>query len=235
MNRLFRSNLIRIVLGAALLALASGCATNRKPVQLPYTFPTRATASPDAPAAEIANVTDTREDRSLDMFLSERTPDFLRKAFAAEFEAAGTFARVAITSGAATGPAPLVIDLALKDVSWAVPNHEKMVKTAFWTSLLTGGLGGLAYGSTDTPVFGHAALVVKVTERSSGRVLFNETVETLHEEKMAKLKSDTLGARSQVMAAALKGTLVKAAGAVRKSRETGAAATPAPATSGAAP
>jgi hypothetical protein len=209
----------------AIAAFASGCAANRQPIQLPYPMPAmgQATTSAATPTAEIVTVTDTRVDRSLDMFLSERPDDFLRRAVAAELEAGGAFAHV--TPKAATPSAAAVgIDLELKDLSWAVPNHEGIVKTAFWTSFLTGGLGGLAYGSTDTLVFGRAVIALKVTERAGGQVIFNETVDAMQEEKIAKLKCDTLETRSRVMAVALKKVLTKATQAVLKARAS--AATP---------
>ena len=216
----------------AALLLAGGCATTRQPIQLPYAFPAAVKPAPAAasvaPTAEIVQVTDTREDRSLDMFLNERPTEFLRKALAAELEAAGAFARVALHEPTPAA-APIAIDLELKDLSWTVPNHKAMVKTAFWTSLLTGGLGGLAYGSTETPVFGHAVLVVKITERASGRVLFSDKIETLHEEKMAKLKSDSLETRARMMAAAMKTTLTKATAAALKACAPHPSTPPAPA------
>lgn len=169
--------------------------------------------NPAGPSAEITTVQDTREDRSLDEFLSEKPVDFVRKALAAEFVDCGTFANVGLLAG--TPPtADLLIEANLREMSWAVPNHAGMVKTAFWTSFLTGGLGGLAYGSTDTPVYGHASIHLKLTQRATGLVVLDQTFDAVHEEHMAKLKCDSLETRARVMALALKAVLVKAAKAI---------------------
>lgn len=217
---------IRALVFALAGLLIGGCATAPRTVQLPYAFPVGTpTAAAAAPTAEIVSVTDSREDRSFDRFMNEQPTEILRKALAAELEAGGAFSRVA-RQGAPIGGAAVTIDVVLHDLSWAVPNHEGIVKTAFWTSFLTGGLGGLAYGATDTPVFGHAVVALKITERASGRVILAEKLDAVHEEKTAKLKCDSLETRARVMAAALKAVLLKATLATAKAR---AAASPPPA------
>lgn len=208
----------RTCLAAGLVTLTfwlSGCATNHPVVKLPYEMPAMRTPV-EAPAGRIASVVDirdAREDRSLDMFLDEPPKAFVRKALAAELTAAGAMQAVSTENDSA---AAIGIEADLNELSWAVPNHEKMMKTAFWTSFLTGGLGGLAYGSTDTPVYGHASIKLKLTERSTGRVLLDENFDALHEERTAKLKCDSLETRARVMAAALKAALVKATQAVAR-------------------
>lgn len=208
-----------LTLAASLALLAGGCATQRPVVTLPYAMPALGTAPAKAAVnrtAQIGTVTDTREDRSLDMFLSEPPVDFLRKALAAELVAGGAFAQVGTASGETPNPS-LVVTLELRELSWAVPNHAGMVKTAFWTSFLTGGIGGIAYGSTDTPVFGRAVVAVKLTEPGTGRIVLDQAFDALHEEHTIKLKCDSLETRARVMAAALKAVLVKTTQALASS------------------
>lgn len=210
-----------------LAAFFSGCASAPKKIQMPYALPAApAVAATATPEAEVTAISDKRQDRSIDAYLEESPVELLRKALAAELQAGGAFASV--TAQAAQPAAPLTIEVELRDLSWAVPNHKAMIQTAFWTSFLTGGLGGLAYGSTDTPVFGHAALVLKITDRATGKVLFNETLDVVHEEKMAKLKCDTPTTKAKVMAAALKAALIKGTAGVKKAREVTPATTPTP-------
>jgi hypothetical protein len=195
----------------------SGCASSRQIVRLPYEMPASGTvvASAAAPSAIITTVSDSRDNLLLNQFLEEPPSDFLRKALAAELRSTGALSQV--TPRPESAPPhreDFVIEMELRDVSWAVPNHDKMAKTAFWTSFLTGGLGGLAYGSTGTPVYGHAAIGVKLTDRATGKVFFDETLDAVYEEKIAKLKCDTPTTQSRVMAAALKSAIKKTAAAV---------------------
>jgi hypothetical protein len=61
-------------------------------------------------------------------------------------------------------------------------------------------------------------MIVRVTDRATGKIVFNDKVDALHEEKIAKLKCDSLETRARVMATALKTVLVKATQAVLKAR-----------------
>jgi hypothetical protein len=195
----------------------SGCASSRQIVRLPYEMPASRTtvASLTAPSAIITTVGDARDNLLLNQFLDEPPTDFLRKALAAELLSSGAFSQVTPRpEGAPPHRENFVIEMELRDVSWAVPNHGKIVKTAFWASFLTGGIGGLAYGSTETPVYGHAAIGVKLTARATGKVLLDETLEATCEEKAAKLKCDTPTTQSRVMAAALRNAVKKSAAAM---------------------
>ena len=199
----------------ALVAFAGGCAANRQLIQLPYEMPAVGTANASAPTAEVVNVSDAREDRGVDGFLQDRPAEFVGKAVMAELESAGLF-----QAPKANTQAAMHIDVRLNDLSWAVPNHDSMMKTAFWTSFLTGGLGGLAYGSTDTPVFGRASLNLRITERATGKVYFDDKIEVVHQEKMAKLKCDTPKTQAHMIAAALADAMAKMKTAVAKAMQT---------------
>lgn len=62
----------------------------------------------------------------------------------------------------------------------------------------------MAYGSTDTPVYGRAALSLKATRLADRAVLFEHRADAVHEEKKAKFSSDTLETRLHMSATALK-------------------------------
>lgn len=212
---MFRASRLAIVT-AVIVSWAlglGGCAHQPTTVALPYEAPVMgATAQTSRPAGLLTGVQDARQDWSLDSFLKEPVADFTRRMLAAELVANGAFASVQEKPGDVSGG--VLIEASLGELSWMVPNHSRMVKTAFWTSFLTGGLGGLAYGATETPVFGHAAIHLKLTDRATAKVLLDQSFDAVHEEHIAKLKSDTLETRTRVMGAALKATLVKAAKAV---------------------
>jgi hypothetical protein len=217
--KILRSTLL--VAAAWLGLFLGGCATQRPAIALPYEFP--ATGSPAAglPTARVTTVTDHREDRTLDPLLSDKPVELVQKAIEAELAAKGVYA---FTSSGNESAFAIHIAADLREMSWAVPNHSKMVKTAFWTSFLTGGIGGLAYGSTDTPVFGRAVVHLKLTEPSTGRVVLDQAFDAVHEERMAKLKCDLPQTRARMMAAALKAALVKATAALSPATAAGAPA-----------
>ena len=198
------------ILLAIVVLFLSGCATNRAIVSLPYTMPALGddTPSPSSEYTGAIKVIDYRQERSVDMFLSEPVDEFVTKALEAELSSIGAFASI-LPQGSRPAPDYLV-EIYLHEITWAVPNHKGMVKTAFWTSFLTGGVGGLIYGSTDTPVFGHVSVDLKIKESSTNTIVLEESLEGLHEEKIAKLKSDTLTTKARVIAMALKNALVKA-------------------------
>ncbi len=202
-----------VIITAVILGWAlglGGCAHQPTTVALPYEAPVvGGTDHGSRPIGLLTGVKDARPDWSVDSFLKEPVADFTRRMLAAELVASGAFANVQEKPGDVSGG--IQIEASLGELSWMVPNHSRMVKTAFWTSFLTGGLGGLAYGATETPVFGHASLHLKLTDRTTSKVLLDRSFDAVHEERIAKLKSDTIETRTRVMGAALKATLVKAA------------------------
>ncbi|MBI5382197.1 MAG: hypothetical protein HZA31_09890 [Opitutae bacterium] len=208
MRNLKTIRLIGIIVIAAGIMLFSGCATAPRKTAYPYEYPSIAATKPDAPTAALVDFTDKREDRSQDAIFSETPVTLLSKALNAELLAGGVFSKIEIGSQSAGGTRWL-IEGELQDLSWAVPNHGAIVKTAFWTSFLTGGIGGLAYGATETPVFGRAKLLIRVVDRTSGKALVSEVLESVYEERMAKLKCDTPNTRGRVMTMALKQVLLK--------------------------
>ena len=199
---MIRSASIMFMLVALLLG---GCASNRQAIYLPYNPPTG--SSPDAPTAVIASITDRRPDGMMGAFLKNGFESFVQESLGAELEAAGI---LHIASTQNNPAARYTIDVTVNDVSWAVPNHSGMVRTVFWTSFLTGGLGGVAYGSTSTPVFGRAEFALRIIDRESGSVVLAQSFEGLHEEHTAKLKCDTMETRARVMAEAWKLAVAKA-------------------------
>jgi len=203
-------------------AFLGGCASARQTVYLPYNPPTGTKPNASAPLAAIASVTDNRPDRMMNMFLKTDFDSFVQESFAAELLAAGVFRQV--TAADKKPENDYAVSVTVQDVSWAVPNHSGMVNTAFWTSFLTGGLGGLAYGSTSTPVYGRAEIYLRIVHRETGRVVLAQSFESLDEEHLAKLKCDTLETRARVMAEAWKIAVGKAVAGAR------AAVQPAPKT-----
>jgi hypothetical protein len=188
--------------------LGTGCVSKPPKAVLPYAWPetpaASATAVPAKPTATLTTMEDRREDRVLEAFLAEPMPETIKRILAAELTHENIFSSVSLPGGTGAGKADFELGVIVEDVSWAVPHYERMLQTAFWTSFLTGGVGGVAYGSTNTPVFGRAAFTLTATRATDHRVVFQKRVEALHEEKMAKFSSDTLNTRLHMTSTALK-------------------------------
>jgi hypothetical protein len=203
--------IMRPVMGFALALFGffgTGCVSQPPKAKLPYAWPVASqtmtvASTEERPSAVIVLVEDKREDRVLEAFLSEPIPETVKRIVAAELGQTGVFSTLEIRPVSTARPAAVELGIVLEDVSWAVPNYERMVQTAFWTSFLTGGIGGVAYGSTETPVYGRAALSLRATRLADQAVIFEHRAEAVHEEKKAKFSSDTLETRLHMSATAL--------------------------------
>lgn len=184
-----------------IVALLAGCATAPKPIAL-QTKPTLYSATTTAKVSDIKiAVSDIRADRTLDPILEKSASD----------EVAGALRKALLDSKIAlvSTDAKTAWDVQCKltRLDWFVPGYKAMLRTAFATSFLTGGIGGLAYGSTSTPVQGNAVLQLRITE--SGKEVLNREYVGFHEEKVAKLKCDTMDTKSRVAGLALSDAIEK--------------------------
>lgn len=179
-----------VLLLAFCVAVFSGCASGPRTTAL-KTRPTAFAAAHSRPAKDVkVAVVDKREDRSLDIILAKQATEEV-----ADSIRAGLRDSKVITI-AADGGDTWEVTGTLVRLDWFVPNYQSMLKKAFATSFLTGGIGGIAYGSTSTPVQGNA--VIKVTVTRAGAELLSREYAGLHEESLAKLKCDTLETKSRV-------------------------------------
>jgi hypothetical protein len=186
----------------SILALLSGCATGAPRTIALQTKPTAyAAARPIQVSAIQIEIADQRSDRSLDPILAKRASD----AAADAIRAALLASKLAVIEPGATQV--LEVRGALGKLEWLVPGYQAMLKKVFATSFLTGGIGGLAYGSTSTPVEGHASLQIAVS-REGREILQREYIGT-HQETTVKLKCDTMETKSRVAGSALSAAIDK--------------------------
>jgi hypothetical protein len=176
-----------------IVTVGSGCAgaprTTALKVDAPAASPTRALGSVEV------SVNDARVDRSLDEILSNRPADVTREAIITAING------LKALNGQSHLATMSQLSVELERLDWLVPGYEAMLRKAYLTSFLTGGLGGLAYGSTDTTVQGHATL--KIRMRQSGREVLNKEYVGFYEEKIDKLRCDSLETKSRVAGLAL--------------------------------
>lgn len=183
--------------GAAFLAvlLLTGCSSRAK-----FGYPTRPSATaPGALTGALHDVCDRLADRGIEPYYEESVTTAITAALRSEMEASGAFARIESLPGCAATP-PLdtlrargiavVAQPQIDQLKWEVPDYDQIVGTTFVVSLLFGVVGGLAYGMTDTEVFGRVKLEMDLLDVRTGA-----TTERIYtgeaREEMDKLTCDT--------------------------------------------
>ena len=92
----------------------------------------------------------------------------------------------------------------LRDLSWDIPNRQAQEKTALVVSILTGGIGGLIYGSGSTDLYGNAKLGVTLEDRETSKIILEKEYASRAEDTMARLKTDSYEERARIIGKAFK-------------------------------
>jgi len=189
---------LKVITTILLVATLSGCATQRefKGIAMYHEPITHLERDSHNTTVAFSDFSDSRSGREIDQIFEKPPIDSLKEILMTEMDESGMLLK------GSNSDASYTINGELKKLSWEVPGHEGKVKAAFTVSLLTGGLGGLAYGSTKTPVYGEIELKLSVT-RNDGSTLLEKTYSGKSEEKMALLKSDTPNTMSMVVGKSL--------------------------------
>lgn len=174
------------------LALFSGCSTPPRQ-SLSYIPDTTLGSDPHQlnNRFKVDRITDNRMNRDLDALFETTATDEIERILKDRFGAMPTH------------NTPYRISGTLHTLSWEIPNYNAMVRNAFTVSMLTGGIGGIAYGSTTTPVFGNIDIEYTVKDSISGITVFTNRYTVKHEEKRKKLSSDTPLAKAEITSQAL--------------------------------
>ncbi|HYG22972.1 MAG TPA: hypothetical protein VEH04_09335 [Verrucomicrobiae bacterium] len=189
---------VPLLLLSVAVAVLTGCAS-RVPLQ---TKPTVYSAASTTRFVDVkVRIADARTDQSLDSVLKNKPSD----------EVAVALKKALLDSNIASLNADsatiLNVEGTLARLDWVVPGYDAIMTKAIATSLLTGGIGAFAYGSTSTPVQGNAVLQLRVLQ--SGREVLSREYVGFCEEKLAKLKCDTAATKSRVAGAALSDAIEK--------------------------
>jgi len=139
------------VIGLALATIV-GCA-GRVPLQ--YDHPA-VRLNPDGSVIGCRNTDDRRADRALDEVLEGGSTRAVDGAIQEEVASTGIARSVLVLPGVAPSSSEdlakrgvsVVIEPALVEMAWEVPDYEQLQTTTFILSVLTGGIGGLIYAST---------------------------------------------------------------------------------------
>lgn len=97
-----------------------------------------------------------------------------------------------------------ILNSSIKDLAWEIPNLEDQEGKMLVISILTGGIGGLIYGSGDTDFYGKAKLKITIKESETNATLLDKEYVSRVEEKMARLNTDSYEERSKIIAKAVK-------------------------------
>lgn len=172
------------------ILLTCGCAAKSKFVyDQPVEHAGKGTGSI---VAALGQISDKRtSEKEIDKYYDGEPLKDIQSMLENELLSTNLFERVVTVTDAGAGvKADVIIDPSLTRLDWEVPDYEALKRKAFVTSLLTGGVGGAIYGSTDTDVYGDSGIQLRVTEQATGKVLLDKSYSGHHEEKMVKFKCD---------------------------------------------
>jgi hypothetical protein len=202
-NTHFRISQAFRVLGIAILlaVTAIGC-VSQKP--LPFNYSALKAAPESAPSLDVRPTESQRfakdkMDKVVDL------PDGLNHIILRELKNSGLFRNVEMKVPS-TSTTNYSLQATLKELRWNVPNYKQELATTTTISALTGGIGGLAYGSTGIDVHGIARVQFVLKNQRGGTVLNREYSSTFTERK-SKMNCDTPATYREVAAGALKEVL----------------------------
>lgn len=190
----------------ALALLFSGCAAT----QFVYEHPAEPRVTGEGTViAAVAPVTDVRGgDKAIDAIYAADPMKDIQVIIQEELMSTGLFDDVILLpSPVKEHEATIVIESSVAKLNWEVPKYKDIVGTAFVVGFLTGGVGGIVYGSTATDVHSDVSLDVRVVEHGSGNVLLEKTYDGHCEEKFPKLKCDTPETKAMMVGKSLKRTM----------------------------
>lgn len=140
---------------------------------------------------KVGNFADKRTDKELDVLFEATAIEEIERVLEESLsQNANSFGQQYTITGS------------LYQLEWEIPDYEAMIRKVFAASLLTGGLGGAAYGTTSTQVFSRIDIEYDVRD-PSGSTIFTKRYKIEHEEIRKKLDSDTPGAKSEIASQAL--------------------------------
>jgi hypothetical protein len=190
---------------AASLCLA-GCTS-----RVPFSYPLAAVprdAGGGSLVGAVHAVCDRRADRSIGDVYEGDVTVAISAAMRHEMLASGAFARVEALPGCIASP-PLealrtqgidvLVQPSLDELRWDQPDHDQVIATAVAIAVVAGAVGGVAYGLTDTEVFGRTEIQATIVDARHGtsetRTYNGEVRETLD-----KMRADSADTRREMAA-----------------------------------
>ena len=189
----------RILIFCLLALTVSGCVTKQP---LPFEYSAARPAQAGGSHLTLAPMKDGRTAKNtMDKVLD--VPACIDTALERELNNSGLFQQVELKSDPKQSGG-LLLQTSLNELAWEVPNYKSIVGTAFTVSLLTGGIGGMAYGSTETDVYGHAKVRFILSQEGSPEILLDREYSANSKARKAKLNCDTPATYREMAAKALR-------------------------------
>jgi hypothetical protein len=159
---------------------------------------------------EVALLKDERAgDKSIDKIFKDSPLMEIQKMIEEEILYSGIFSQMKKKGETFNAELRYLIKPVLKRLEWHIPNYDSMVGTAFIVSALTGGIGGVIYGSTDTTVFGYVDLEIELYDNQSRQTVFNKTYKGEVKKTMAKIFSDSQNTKAEMIGLATQDAVKK--------------------------
>jgi uncharacterized protein YceK len=177
----------------------TGCASIEP---LPFAFSPPQVAHPGAPALTLSQTEDHRNGKD-DMDKVLDLPKCFDTVITKELGESGMFSKVELKTSS-TNEADYVLRCTLNKLEWEVPNYDRMVGTTFVLSIFTGGIGGVAYASTQTDVIGRAKMRFIVSRKDQSDILLDREYCGTVTERKAKLSCDFPSTYREVAAMAFR-------------------------------
>ncbi len=186
-----------------------GCATKS---EFLYHYPN---TTKDRPTGLIVACESLRDERDkpceIDKIFKANPIEEIGRIIQQEIMSTGLFIEVIqLSEGDAEGAerrpyfdADIYVSAKLLEMDWKVPNYDAMIGKAFGLSVLTGGIGGMIYGSTETDVYDDARIRIKVIDLRLQKTLLDKEYIGHAEEKMKKLKCDTPNTKARMIGNAI--------------------------------
>lgn len=201
----------KIVLCMLLVIAQTGCAATKMPFS--YQYPDAKQAQSPGLVLLFSGVVDQRSDRDIDKIYEADPIKEISRILREELLSMGLFSNIILASeGTPTSQvenATFVIEPKLDVLKWEVPDYDSKKFWAFTTSLLTGGLGGTIYGMSDTDVYGHSRMRIKLSSMKTGETVVDKDYLGVAKEVMIKFKCDTPETKSTMVGKSLKNLMEK--------------------------
>jgi len=184
------------------ILLLTGCAATNLQYDLPQATNVAITDLKIAVAHPEAK---RQPNKDVDKMWANEPSEEMQEVIQGEVKSTGLFREtISLAKDEEPHDCQLILNTSLKELAWEIPNLKAQEGKMLVISALTGGLGGLAYGSGSTDFYGKAKMHIILKEMATGKVLIDKEYSSRVAKKMARLKTDSYEQRSKIIGEAVK-------------------------------
>ncbi|NJD55320.1 MAG: hypothetical protein FIA94_02825 [Nitrospirae bacterium] len=204
-----KSRISRQLLLCFMLFFASACATT---TSFQYEYPQDNKTAVTDFRITLTYPTDERQaNEEVDRMWANDPKEDINKILEKEILSTGLFKEIIILKEGAEEKFGLENSLQwlalhswIKELVWEIPNRSEQEAKMMAISILTGGLGGLAYGSGTTDLNGNARLRIVIKDGGTGENLLDKEYKSQSTETMTRFKTDSREERAKIIGKAVK-------------------------------